>query len=193
MTSAESGSLNQSARRIEGIILVDKDKIITAVNILLEALGDDPSREGLVETPSRVSKMYSDLFSGLSEDPSEVLNTGFDEEHNGLVTLQDLPFSSMCEHHLLPFIGTATISYLPNGRILGASKLGRALDILSKRPQLQERITSQLAELIHSTLRPKGVSVTLSAEHMWMSIRGIKKPGTRLVTSIQKGVLKNQS
>ena len=193
MTSAESGSLNQSARRIEGIILVDKDKIITAVNILLEALGDDPSREGLQETPSRVSKMYSDLFSGLSEDPSEVLNTGFDEEHNGLVTLQDLPFSSMCEHHLLPFIGTATISYLPNGRILGASKLGRALDILSKRPQLQERITSQLAELIHSTLRPKGVSVTLSAEHMCMSIRGIKKPGTRLVTSIQKGVLKNQS
>ena len=170
--------------------MVDKDKIIAAVNVLLEALGEDPAREGLVETPKRVSEMYSELFSGISEDPSEVLNISFDEEHDGLVTLQDIPFSSMCEHHLLPFIGTATISYLPNGRILGASKLGRALDILSKRPQLQERITSQLAELIHSTLRPKGVSVTLSAEHMCMSIRGIKKQGTRFVTSVQKGVLK---
>ena len=155
--------------------------------MILEALEENPAREGIAETPDRVSEMYSELFSGIGKDPSKVLDTGFNEQHQGLITLQDLPFSSMCEHHLLPFIGTATVSYLPNDRILGASKLGRALDILSKRPQLQERITSQLAELIYSTLKPKGVSVTLSAEHMCMSIRGIKKPGTKLVTSIKKG------
>ena len=168
-------------------MLVQQGDVRDAVAALIKAIGENPKREGLVGTPERVAKMYSEFFSGLNQDPSSVLATGFNEDHYGIVTLHDLPFFSICEHHLLPFIGTATVTYLHNGRILGASKLGRALDILSKRPQLQERITNQLAETIYSTLRPKGVCVTLRAEHMCMSIRGIKKPGTHLVTSAQKG------
>lgn len=169
--------------------MIDQDQIGLAVTSILDAIGEDTEREGLAETPRRVAELHSEFFSGLDQDPTEVLRTRFDEGHDGLIAFGNLPFFSMCEHHLLPFVGTAAIGYVPGGRVVGASKIARALDILARRPQIQERLTTQLADAIDGTLQPKGVGVILRAEHLCMSLRGVKKPGNRMVTSAYRGEL----
>ena len=146
---------------------------------IIEALGEDAAREGLQETPRRVAKLYGELFSGLGKDPAAELVTAFEEDHHEMVVLKDIQFYSVCEHHFLPFYGTADIGYVPRGKVVGASKLARALDVLARRPQIQERLTTQLADILYSTLEPEGVAVVLSAEHMCMTLRGVKKPGSR--------------
>lgn len=167
--------------------MIDQEQIRHAVASILDALGEDIEREGLAQTPRRVAELYQELFSGLSHDPSEALETTFDGMDAGLVAFGSLPFFSVCEHHLLPFIGTASVGYLPDGRVAGASKVARALDILARRPQMQERLTGQLADALVDGIRPKGVGVILGAEHLCMSLRGVKKPGTRMVTSAYRG------
>ena len=169
--------------------MIDQEQIRQAVASILDALGEDIEREGLVETPRRIAELYAELFSGLAHDPSEVLGTTFDGTDAGLVAFGNLPFFSMCEHHLLPFIGTASVGYLPRGRVVGASKVARALDILARRPQMQERLTAQFADTLVDSIRPKGVGVILEAEHLCMSLRGVKKPGTRMITSAYRGEL----
>ena len=160
---------------------------------ILVAIGDDPTREGLVDTPARVARMYEEFFSGLSEDPKAVLATGFEEDHREMVILKDIPFFSICEHHLLPFFGKAHIGYIPRGRVVGASKLARALDILAHRPQLQERLTSQLTDTIFSSLQPEGAGAILNAEHMCMTLRGVQKVGSNFVTSAIRGSFRTRS
>lgn len=167
--------------------MVDQEKIQDAVAGIIKAIGEDPNREGLRETPRRVAEMYQEFFSGLSQDPAEVLATGFEEAHQETVVLRDVPFFSICEHHFLPFYGSAHIGYIPSGRVVGVSKIARALDILAHRPQLQERLTNQLVDTIYDTLEPEGVAVVISAEHMCMTLRGAKKPGSRVVTSGSRG------
>lgn len=159
-----------------------------AVREIIRAVGEDPTREGLRETPRRVADMYAEVFSGLRQDPADVLRVGFEEGHQELVLVKDIPFYSMCEHHFLPFHGLAHVGYIPNGRVVGLSKLARAVEILARRPQLQERLTSQLADAIMTTLEPAGVAVVISAEHLCMTMRGVRKPGSRTVTSAMRGV-----
>ena len=159
---------------------------------VIAAIGDDLVQMRLEETPRRVADMYADLFSGLDTDPKEVLTTAFSEEHRDIVVLRDIPFSSTCEHHLLPFFGVAHIGYVPDGGVVGASKLARALDILAKRPQMQERLTDQLVDAIYEAVHPHGVAAMLKAEHMCMSLRGVKKAGSSIVTSSSRGSLKTQ-
>lgn len=171
---------------------MDYHKIQDAVTSILHAIGEDPHREGLADTPRRVARMYGELFSGIGVDPADVLTTGFDEGCDEAVILRDVPFHSICEHHFLPFFGNAHIAYIPRGRVAGASKLARALDILASRPQIQERLTGQLADTLYDTLRPTGAAVILSAEHMCMSIRGARKPGSKIVTTAARGSLKTQ-
>lgn len=172
---------------------VDKKKIENAVKDILEAIGEDPNREGLVDTPSRVAKMYEEIFSGIHKDPSEHLKTLFQsEEHEELVLVKDIPFYSCCEHHIVPFFGKAHIAYLPKeGRLTGLSKLARVIEDLAKRPQLQERITKETADIIMKELKPYGVIVVLEAEHMCMTMRGVKKPGTRTITTTYRGICKD--
>ena len=170
--------------------MIDKKKIEQAVLTIIEAIGEDPKREGLKGTPRRIAEMYSELFVGLSVDPKEELAIGFDEGHHEMVILRDIPFYSMCEHHLLPFFGMAHVGYIPKGRIVGASKLARAVEILAKRPQLQERLTSQIAEAVVEALAPNGVGVVIEAEHMCMTLRGVKKPGSKIVTSAMRGLFR---
>ncbi len=169
---------------------VDKKKIENAVKDILEAIGEDPNREGLVDTPSRVAKMYEEIFSGIHKDPSEHLKTLFQsEEHEELVLVKDIPFYSCCEHHIVPFFGKAHIAYLPkDGRLTGLSKLARVIEDLAKRPQLQERITKETADIIMKELKPYGVIVVLEAEHMCMTMRGVKKPGSKTITSAVRGI-----
>ena len=171
---------------------MDYDKIQDAIRSVLVAIGEDPQREGLADTPRRVAKMYGELFSGIGQDAASALTTGFDEGHDETVILRNVPFDSICEHHFLPFFGSAHIAYTPTGRVVGVSKLARALDILASRPQIQERLTNQLADTLHDTLRPAGVAVVMSAEHMCMSIRGARKPGSKIVTTATRGSLKTQ-
>ena len=173
--------------------MVDTEKIAEAVTSIIHAIGEEPDREGLRDTPRRVAQMYEELFSGLSEDPAEVLATGFEEPHKEIVVLRDIPFFSICEHHLLPFHGKADIGYIPGDRVVGASKLARALDILSRRPQIQERLVNQLVDAIYTTIQPAGVAAVLSAEHMCMSLRGAKKPGTKIVTLASRGSFRTQT
>ena len=168
-------------------MVVEAQRIEHAVSEILAAVGEDPNREGLRETPRRLADMYRELFSGLGEDPVEVLQTQFEEDHKEMVVLRDIPFYSMCEHHLLPFHGVAHIGYIPKGAIVGISKLARALEILARRPQVQERLTSQLADAIVTALNPSGVAVIIEAEHLCMAMRGVRKPGTRVVTSAVRG------
>jgi GTP cyclohydrolase I len=169
---------------------VDLDKIEKAVSMILEAVGEDVSREGLQDTPKRVAKMYAEVFSGLKEDPREYFKTVFHEGHEELVLVKDIPFYSMCEHHLVPFFGKAHIAYIPrDGIVTGLSKLARAVETVAKRPQLQERITSTIADSLMETLKPHGVYVMIEAEHMCMTMRGIKKPGSKTVTAVARGIL----
>ncbi len=169
---------------------IDYKKIEQAVTMILEAIGEEPQREGLVDTPKRVAKMYAEVFAGLQEDPKEYFKTVFGEEHEELVLVKDIPFFSMCEHHLVPFYGHAHVAYIPKGgKVTGLSKLARAVEAVAKRPQLQERITSTIADSIVETLQPHGVMVVIEAEHMCMTMRGVKKPGAKTVTSAVRGIL----
>ena len=154
---------------------------------LLTAIGENPQRQGLRETPQRVARMYCELFSGVGIDPREAIDAVFDEESTDPVVLRNVPFYSMCEHHLLPFFGAAHLAYVPNGRIAGISKLSRALDLACRRPQVQERLTGQVADAIFSALAPQGVAVELEAEHLCMSMRGVQKPGIRMTTVAVRG------
>lgn len=167
--------------------MFDLQKIQEAASSIIEAIGEDPNREGLQGTPRRIAAMYEELFAGMGQDPAEELATGFEEAHTEMVVLRDIPFASVCEHHFLPFFGTADIGYVPNGRVVGASKLARALDALARRPQVQERLTKQLADCIMDTLKPEGVGVVISAEHLCISLRGAGKLGSRLVTRASRG------
>jgi GTP cyclohydrolase I len=168
----------------------NKAKIRNAVRDILEAIGEDPTREGLVDTPDRVVRMYEEIFSGLNEDASEHLKVVFhDEDHEELVIVKDIPFYSYCEHHLVPFFGKAHIGYIPKaGRLTGLSKIARVVETLAKRPQLQERITKEVADLIMTELKPYGVLVVIEAEHMCMTMRGVRKPGSKTITSAVRGV-----
>ena len=166
---------------------MDKEAIERAVSEIIRALGDDARREGLKETPRRIADMYKEVFAGLELDPIEELAVGFEEGHREMVILKDIPFYSMCEHHFLPFFGVAHVGYIPNGRVVGISKIARVVEIFAKRPQLQERLTTQIAETVASSLEPQGVAVVIRAEHLCMTMRGIKKPGTNIATSAMRG------
>jgi GTP cyclohydrolase IA len=173
---------------------VDLPRIERAVREILAAVGEDPDRPSLVETPARVARMYAELFCGLAADPSRHLVKVFEERYDELVLVRDISFNSMCEHHLLPFMGVAHVGYLPRGKVVGLSKLARVVEEVSKRPQVQERMTHVIADLIHNTLDAKGVIVVLEATHTCMTIRGITKPGSLTVTSAVRGLFKtNQS
>lgn len=173
--------------------MIDQDRIRAAVISMINAIGDDPQREGLVDTPRRIAEMYADIFSGMEQNPEEHLKVGFEEGHQEMVIAKDVAFYSMCEHHFLPFYGTAHVGYIPNGRVVGASKLSRVVDVLSRRPQLQERLTSQIADTIVKVLEPRGVAVILEAEHLCMTMRGIKKPGSKIVTSAMRGLFRQRA
>ena len=173
--------------------MIDKKKIEKAVRDILEAIGEDPEREGLIETPSRVASFYEEAFKGLSQDPSEILSKIFTEDHDEMVLVKDIPIYSICEHHLLPFLGHAHIAYIPrNGKVVGLSKLARVAEVYAKRPQLQERLTGQIADTIERVLDANGVLVVIEAEHMCMTVRGVKKPGSKTVTSAIRGVFRNK-
>jgi GTP cyclohydrolase I len=172
---------------------LDKARIEKAVREILLAIGENPDREGLKETPQRVSKMYEEVFSGLSVDPEELVTIFETEGHEEMVILRDIPFYSMCEHHLLPFYGKAHIAYIPTKeRLSGLSKLARVVEAVSRRPQLQERITTQVADTLMKTLKPYGVLVIVEAEHLCMTMRGVKKPGSKMTTSAVRGVFQDK-
>lgn len=158
---------------------------------ILEAIGEDPTRDGLESTPQRVARMYTELFSGMDVDPVDAIDAIFDEDHHDPVVLRNISFHSMCEHHLLPFFGVAHIGYIPNGRIAGISKLARCLEVASRRPQVQERLTSQVADAIVTALAPKGVVIEIEAEHLCVSMRGIRKSGSTVVTTASRGKFEN--
>ena len=168
---------------------MDREKIEQGVRLILEGVGEDPNREGLLKTPERVAKMYEECFAGLTEDPAQFFETTFDEGHEEMVLVRNIPFYSMCEHHLAPLFGVAHVAYIPaaDGRICGLSKLARLVDCYAKRPQVQERLTTQVADTLVEQLSPRGVIVVIEAEHLCMSMRGIKKPGSRTTTSAVRG------
>jgi GTP cyclohydrolase I len=170
---------------------VDLDRIARAVREILLAIGEDPDREGLKETPDRVARMYEEIFAGLRKDAAVVLQKRFTEKYDEMVLVKDIQFESMCEHHLLPFFGKAHIAYVPNGKIAGLSKLARVVEILSKRPQVQERMTEHIADLVMGELKAKGVGVVLEASHTCMSIRGIRKSNSSCTTSAMRGIFKD--
>ena len=170
----------------------DEEVIKKAVQEIIRAIGENPLREGLEDTPQRVAEMYSELFHGIEKDPREELEVGFELGHREMVILKDIPFYSMCEHHFLPFHGLAHVGYIPRGRLVGISKLARVVEVLARRPQLQERLTGQIADTIMEALAARGVGVVIEAEHLCMTMRGIRKPGSRLVTSANRGIFRTQ-
>jgi GTP cyclohydrolase IA len=174
-------------------VSVDIERVQAAVTELLSAIGEDTTRDGLVETPRRVASMYEELFSGLHDDPARHLEVTFAAEHDEMVMVRDIPFASLCEHHLVPFLGKAHVAYIPaeDGRITGLSKLARLVDGYARRLQVQERMTTQIADAIAEVLRPRGVLVVIEAEHLCMSMRGVKKPGTVTVTSSVRGLFRS--
>lgn len=170
---------------------VDKKKIEKAVREILGAIGEDPKRKDLLGTPMRVAEMYEEIFSGIASDPARELEVVLDQKHEEIILLKGIPLYSCCEHHLLPFVGKACVAYIPRqGRVTGLSKIARVVDTLARRPQVQERLTTQIAEIIMAKLRPLGVMVVIEAEHMCMSMRGVQKPGTLTVTSAVRGIFK---
>jgi GTP cyclohydrolase I len=171
----------------------DAHKIEDGVRLILEGIGEDPGRQGLKETPRRVAEMYREVFGGLHQDPDAVVDAVFDVGHDEMIMVRDIDVESLCEHHLLPFAGKAHVAYVPNedGRITGLSKLARLVDVLAKRPQVQERLTTQIADVLERTLNPRGVFVVIEAEHLCMSMRGVKKPGSVTVTSSVRGVFRS--
>jgi len=172
---------------------VDTERIEKAVKEILMAIGEDFDREGLKKTPERVGKMYAELLAGMREDPKVHLQSVFTENYDEIVLLRNIPFYSICEHHLMPFIGSAHVAYLPTGMVLGVSKLARIVDCFARRLQTQERLTYQIADFIMNSLKPMGVTVVLEASHSCMTIRGIKKPGSSMVTSALRGIFKKDS
>jgi len=174
--------------------MVNQDKIKLAIASMIEAIGENPFREGIKDTPQRVAEMYAELFSGLDVDPKAELAVNFEEGYEEMVILKDIPFYSMCEHHLLPFYGMAHVGYIPSpgGRVVGVSKLARVVEICARRPQLQERMTRQIADAIFEALQPDGVAVVIQAEHLCMVMRGIKKPGTTVITSSVRGTFRSK-
>lgn len=167
---------------------IDQERIEAAVREILQAVGENPEREGLQETPARVARMYAELFGGLHKEPRELLRKTFTQKYDEMVLVKDISFASVCEHHLLPFLGKAHIAYLPNGKIVGLSKLARVVEVLSRRPQVQERMTEEIADLIVDELDARGVGVILEASHTCMTIRGVRKPGSICTTSAMRGV-----
>jgi GTP cyclohydrolase I len=172
---------------------VDHERVERAVREILSAIGEDPNRDGLVRTPARVAEMYAEIFSGLDEDPAKHLVVTFEADHDEMVLVRDIPLYSVCEHHLVPFHGHAHVAYIPNedGRITGLSKLARLVDGFAKRPQVQERLTTQIADALVTALAPRGAFVMIEAEHLCMSMRGVRKPGTLTVTSAVRGLFKD--
>lgn len=174
---------------------MDSDAIKNAVFSMLKAIGEDPEREGLKGTPRRVAEMYNEIFTGLDVDPKSVLSVEFSESHREMIIFRDIPFYSMCEHHLLPFYGTAHVGYIPNdaGKVVGASKVARVVEIVARRPQIQERMTSQIADAINEGLNADGVGVVIQAEHLCMMMRGVKKPGSSIQTSALRGTFRSNA
>ncbi len=166
---------------------IDHERLKAAVIEMLAAIGEDPARDGLRDTPRRIADMYAEVFAGLATDPTEHLQVGFDVAHDEMVILRGIPFYSMCEHHFLPFHGEAHVGYVPDGRVVGISKLARVVEGFARRPQIQEVLTAQVAEAIMTTLKPDGVAVVIEAEHLCVTMRGVQKPGSRLVTSAMRG------
>jgi GTP cyclohydrolase I len=175
--------------------MLDEAAIKAAVESIIRAIGEDPGRDGLTDTPRRVAEMYKELFSGMHKDPVKELKVGYELGHREMIILKDIPFYSMCEHHLLPFYGVVHIGYIPNddGRVVGISKLARVVEILAKRPQVQERLATQIAEAIMEGLKPGGVAVVIQAEHLCMVMRGIKKPGASVITSALRGTFRKKA
>jgi len=188
-----------SAARVEHVTgispaeVFDHAKIERAVRMLLEAIGEDPDRPGIVDTPARVARAYDEIFAGVLVDPADVISVTFDEAHDEIVMMRDIPFHSMCEHHLVPFMGEAHVAYLPgkDGRITGLSKLARLVDVCAKRPGLQERMTTMIADALERALEPRGVLVVIEARHLCMEMRGIRKPGASTVTSTVRGIFRD--
>ncbi|MFW6108594.1 MAG: GTP cyclohydrolase I FolE [bacterium] len=173
---------------------MDKAKIEKAVRLMLEGIGEDPDREGLRDTPERVARMCEEIYSGIVADPEAVFTRVFHEAHDEIILVRDIPFYSMCEHHLLPFIGKAHVAYLPDGRrICGLSKLARIVEVHSKRPQLQERLTADVADSLMKALHPRGVLVIIEAEHLCMTMRGVRAPGSLTVTSVVRGIFRENA
>lgn len=168
---------------------MDGEKIKASMREIIEAIGEDPQREGLVETPRRIAEMYDELFAGMNQDPKEMLKVGYELGHREMVILKDISFYSMCEHHFLPFYGVVHVGYIPNkeGRVVGISKLARVVEVIAKRPQIQERMATEIADAIYDGLKCDGVAVVIKAEHMCMVMRGIKKPGASVITSALRG------
>ncbi len=169
---------------------VDKDRIKLAVREIIAAVGENPDREGLLDTPRRIADMYEEVFAGLRIDPYKYLEVTFDEAYSEMVVLKDIPFYSMCEHHFAPFHGVAHVAYIPNGRVVGLSKLARVVETYARRPQVQERLTAQVVETLMEGLNPKGAAVVIQAEHTCLTMRGIKKSGAKMVTSAVRGIFK---
>lgn len=172
---------------------MDREKIIAGAKLILEGIGEDLEREGLVETPERIARMYEEVFSGLGKDAEEILAKTFEVENNDLVIEKDITYFSMCEHHIIPFYGKAHIAYIPRGRVAGLSKLARTVELYAKKPQLQERLSSEIADAIMKYLDAEGVMVVVEGEHMCMTMRGVKKPGTKTVTTSYRGIFKEDA
>ena len=174
---------------------VDRDAIESAIRSVLEAIGEDVDRQGLKGTPERVAEMFEEIFAGLHRDPVAELDVVFDADHDEMIMVRDIPLYSMCEHHLVPFLGQAHVAYIPNmkGQITGLSKIARLVDVLAKRPQVQERLTSQIADTLETALEPRGVLVVIEAEHLCMSMRGVRKPGSKTVTSAVRGIFRENT
>lgn len=172
--------------------MMNRKKIEEGVRMMLEGIGEDLDRPGLKETPGRVAQMFTEIFAGLETPEEDLLKPIAGESHDEMVLIKDIPFYSVCEHHILPFIGKAHIAYIPDGRIVGLSELPKALEHLAKRPQVQERLTAQLADMIMEKIRPKGCMVVIDAEHLCMSMRGIKKPGSKTTTSAVRGIFRSK-
>lgn len=190
MTSnRRNGAISRPVKARVGDIIKEPayDEIKRSVSQLIRAVGENENRPGLIDTPRRIADMYLEIFAGMRQDPRKELQVGFDEGHKEMVIVRDIPFYSMCEHHFLPFHGVAHVGYIPNGRVVGISKIARVVDVYAKRPQLQERLTSQIADIILDVLHPIGVAVVIKAEHLCMTMRGVKKPGANVVTSATRG------
>ena len=192
MAIATNG-VRQSAHTHQAILTtpVDKERIKRAVREIIAAVGEDADRDGLIETPRRIADMYEEIFAGLRTDPYQFLDVTFDEAYSEMVVLKDIPFYSLCEHHFAPFHGVAHVAYIPSGRVVGLSKLARVVEAYARRPQVQERLTAQIADTIMEGLQPKGAAVVIQAEHTCLTMRGIKKPGAKMVTSAVRGLFKD--
>jgi GTP cyclohydrolase IA len=187
--------MTESVRRLRTERPVDLARIEAAVREILDAVGEDPDREGLVDTPRRVAEMYQEIFSGLRKDPADELNVVFDEGHDEMIMVKDISLESCCEHHMVPFIGKAHVAYIPNheGQITGLSKIARCVEVAARRPQVQERLTTEIADAIEKKLAPRGVLVVIEAEHLCMTIRGVRKPGAKTVTSAVRGIFRDNT